>query len=71
MRLSHSRDVVQHQMIEFFEFSTGIISCMLTKSKKKYFNLVAIRKINFDDYSASYFAAMILITMGYFSSHPV
>ena len=37
------------------------------KEYEEYFNLVAIRKISFDDYSASKFAAMVFLNKGTFS----
>lgn len=56
--LGHFLDIMQDQFFESFEFTTELLSWKLSKSYRKYFHLVAIRKGNFDGYSASKFVAM-------------
>ena len=53
-------------IVESFGFTTGLLFWKLPTKCKKYVNLVAIRKINFDDYRESRFAAMIFQKGGHF-----
>ena len=64
--LGHFLDV-QCPFVEFFKVTVGILSWKSPKYRI-YCSLAAIRKVNFDDYSASKFAATIL-NREHFLSH--